>query len=81
MAEHVYPFAVARGRRRVGAIVFALFLSGCVGGQAWGPMTEADKTDLGCNEYGFYPGTQQYDDCLKYIESKRSQRPNWPAVD
>jgi len=39
MTGHVYP-------RRVGALVFALLLSGCGGGQAWGPMTETDKNDL-----------------------------------
>src|SRR4029079_7706707 len=37
------------------------------GCQTWGPMTETDKNDLACNEYGFYPGSQQYDDCMKYV--------------
>jgi len=49
MAGHVYPFAATRGRRYVGAIVFGLFLSGGGGGQAWGPMTDTDKTDLARN--------------------------------
>jgi len=48
----------------VGAIVITLFLSGSGGGQAWGPMADTDKTDLACNGYGFYPDSQQYDDCL-----------------
>ena len=52
-----------------GIIVFALFLSSCGGGQAWGPMNETDKNDLACNEYGFYAGSRQYDDCVKYVES------------
>jgi hypothetical protein len=64
MAGHVYPFAATRGSRYVGAIVFALFLSGGGGGQAWGPMTDTNKTDLACNGYGFYPDSQQYDDGL-----------------
>lgn len=81
MAERFFLFAVTWGRRGVGIIVFALFLSGCGGGQAWGPMNETDKNDLACNEYGFYAGSQQYDDCVKYVESRRSQRPNFPAVD
>ncbi len=82
MAERFFLFAVAWLRRGVGIIVFALFLSGCGGGgQAWGPMNEKDKNNLACNEYGFYAGSQQYDDCVKYVESRRSQRPNFPAAD
>jgi hypothetical protein len=81
MAGHVYPFAAAWGRRHVAVVVFGLLLSGCGGGQTWGPMTETDKNDLACNEYGFYPGSQQYDDCMKYVVSRRSQRPNFPAID
>ena len=50
-----------------GIIVFALFLSSCGGGQAWGPMNETDKNDLACNEYGFYAGSRQYDDCVNTL--------------
>jgi hypothetical protein len=82
MAGHIYPFAGAWERRHIGVVLFGLFLSGCGGsGQTWGTMTETDKNDLACNEYGFYPGTQQYDDCVKYVVAKRSQRPNFPAID
>jgi hypothetical protein len=46
----------------------------CCAKDAWGPMTEADGNELACNSYGFYPGTQQYDDCLKYIRARRGDR-------
>lgn len=73
--------AIKHGIRNMAVLVFALLLSGCGGGQAWTPMTEKDRNDLACNGYGFYPGSQQYDDCVKYVESRRTQRANWPAVD
>lgn len=40
--------------------------------EPWGPMTEADRNEVACRGYGFYPGTRQYDECMKYVESRRS---------
>jgi hypothetical protein len=40
------------------------------------PDTDTDRKDFACRQYGFYPGTKQFDDCLKYVGSKRSIFPS-----
>ena len=35
------------------------------------PDTPDAENSLACQQYGFYPGTKQYDDCLQYVASKR----------
>jgi hypothetical protein len=40
------------------------------------PDTDAERNDFACQQYGFYPGTKQFDDCMKYVESKRSILPS-----
>jgi hypothetical protein len=52
----------------------ALLVSGCGGGAAWGPTTEADRNSLACQGYGFYPGSEQYEDCMRYVENRRGNR-------
>jgi hypothetical protein len=40
------------------------------------PDTDTDRNIFACRQYGFYPGTQQWDECMKYIGSKRSIFPS-----
>lgn len=40
------------------------------------PDTDADRNSFACQQYGFYPGTKQYDDCIQYVGSKRSIFPS-----
>jgi hypothetical protein len=40
------------------------------------PDTHTDGKDFACRQYGFYPGTKQFDDCMKYVGSKRSIFPS-----
>jgi len=40
------------------------------------PDTDAERNSFACQQYGFYPGTKQYDDCLQYVGSKRSILPS-----
>ena len=35
------------------------------------PDTDADRGIFACRQYGFVPGTQQWDECMKYVGSKR----------
>ena len=40
------------------------------------PDTDDARISFACQQYGFYPGTKQYDDCLQYVGSKRSILPS-----
>jgi hypothetical protein len=40
------------------------------------PDTDTDRNNFACRQYGFYPGTKQFDDCMKYVGSKRSIFPS-----
>jgi len=40
------------------------------------PNTDNDRYIFACRQYGFYPGTQQFDECIKYVGSKRSIFPS-----
>ena len=74
---------LGRGKRNLAVVGLALLLSCCTNdretkaliGNLWGPDTDADTdTDrniFACRQYGFYPGTQQFDECMKYVGSKR----------
>ena len=37
---------------------------------------DTDGKIFACRTYGFYPGTQQWDECMKYVGSKRSIFPS-----
>src|SRR5262245_11622186 len=67
---------LVRGIRNVALIGLTLLLCRCggVGGSTWGPMTESDENEVACRGYGFYPGSRQYDECLKYVEARRANR-------
>ena len=34
-------------------------------------QTGTDRNFFACRQYGFYPGTRQWDECMKYVGSKR----------
>ena len=36
------------------------------------PDTVAERNDFACQQYGFYPGSKQFDDCMKYVGTRRS---------
>jgi hypothetical protein len=38
--------------------------------------TNTDRIDFTCRQYGYYPGTQLWDECVKYVGSKRSIFPS-----
>jgi len=63
-----------RKQRNIILIGLGLLLTGCAR-EPWGPMTEADRNEVACLGYGFYPGTRQYDECMKYVESQRGDSP------
>jgi hypothetical protein len=61
-------------KRTVSVIGLAILLSGCGVSHPWGPMDQEDETLLACRStYGFSPGTPEYDQCLRYVDQRRSQ--------
>jgi hypothetical protein len=34
------------------------------------PNTDAERNDFACQQYGFYPGSKQFDDCMKYVGTR-----------
>ncbi len=55
--------------------VFAIFLTAivlaaCVD-RSWEP--DLDRTAYACREYGFYPGSQEYENCIKYVDTRRAK--------
>ena len=73
---------LGRGKRNLAVVGLALLLSCCTNdretnilmGKSWGPDdtdTDTDRNIFACRTYGFYPGTQQWDECMKYVGSKR----------
>ena len=40
------------------------------------PDTELERNIFACREYGFYPDTKQFDDCMKYVGTRRSISPS-----
>jgi hypothetical protein len=53
-----------------GIVGMAVMLSGC--GHPW--EGEIDRTTYACSQYGFYPGTKEWDDCLKFVDARRAKR-------
>ena len=39
------------------------------------PRTESEKDDFACQQYGFYPGSKQFNDCMNYVGARRSNSP------
>jgi hypothetical protein len=48
-----------------------VLLSGCAR-DPW--EADIDPTAYACSQYGFYPGTKEWDDCLKFVEARRGKR-------
>jgi hypothetical protein len=40
------------------------------------PDSDDEKNDFACQQYGYYHGTKQFDDCMKYVGTKRSILPS-----
>ena len=62
--------AAATGIAAAGVI---LGLSGCAS-HPWGPETEIDKETIACQGYGFYDGTPEFADCMKFVSRERAKR-------
>jgi len=72
---------LGRGKGSLAVVGLALLLSCCTNdsetkkllGNPWDDTadTNTDRTTFACQQYGFYPGTQQWDECIKYVDSKR----------
>ena len=75
---------LGRGKRNLAVVGLALLLSCCTNERETKillgipdtveqtPDTDADRAIFACRQYGFVPGTQQWDECMKYVGSKRS---------
>src|SRR6266550_73574 len=75
---------LGRGKRNLAVVGLALLLSCCNNERETKillgipdtveqtPDTEADRKIFACRQYGFYPGIQQWDECMKYAGSKRA---------
>jgi len=64
---------MSRWQRNLTLIGLALLLT-CCARDDWGPMTAADRNEVACRGYGFYPGSREFDECMKYVESPRAKR-------
>jgi hypothetical protein len=73
---------LGHGKRNLAVVGLALLLSCCTNesetkkliGTPWDDTdldTNTDRNTFACQHYGFYPGTQQFDECMKYVASKR----------
>jgi hypothetical protein len=61
----------SKAAKSIVAIVAAAFaLAGCAG-HPWGP--DIDRTAYTCQEYGFYPGTKEFDNCVNYVDARRAK--------
>ncbi|MGC1790660.1 MAG: hypothetical protein WA753_04415 [Pseudolabrys sp.] len=73
---------LGRGKRNLAVVGLALLLSCCTNERETKillgipdtleqtPDTDADR-GIFARQYGFVPGTQQWDECIKYVGSKR----------
>ena len=79
----------ARNAANIVAVGLALLLSCCTNesetkallgivapntGQT--PGTETERDEFACRQYGFYPGSKQFNDCMKYVGTRRSNSPS-----
>ena len=74
---------LGRGKRNLAVVGLTLLLSCCTNERETKmllgipdtveqtPDTDADRNAIACQHYGFYPGNQQWDECMKYVGSKR----------
>ena len=78
---------LGRGKRNLAVVGLALLLSCCTNERETKillgipdtveqtPATDAERGIFACRQYGFVPGTQQWDECIKYVGSKRPPLP------
>jgi PBP1b-binding outer membrane lipoprotein LpoB len=60
-----------RKKRNVAVVGLALLLSCCTSKPTDDlEYTDADRQMFACRQYGFYPGTKQFDECMKYVARK-----------
>jgi hypothetical protein len=64
---------LGRGKRNVAVVGLALLLSCCGSSNSLDPDTATDRNVFACRQYGFFPGSQQFDECMKYVEDRRSK--------
>ena len=57
-----------------GLIGLVIALSSCAP-HPW--EADIDRNAYACSEYGFYPGTKEWDNCLKFVETRRGIRPGF----
>jgi hypothetical protein len=73
---------LGRGKRYLAVVGLALLLSCCTNERETKillgipdtvetPATDAEWGIFACRQYGFVPNTQQWDECMKYVGSKR----------
>jgi hypothetical protein len=65
----IRPFFSRAGKYAATAVIVILTLSGC--SQRWGEHVDADV--VACQGYGFYYGTPEYDECIKYVDRWRAK--------
>ena len=82
--ENLLLAFLGRGKRNLAVVGLALLLSCCTNERETKillgipdtveqtPDTDADRGIFACRQYGFVPGTQQWEECMKYVGSKRS---------
>ena len=67
-ASEIRLFSQA-GKYAAAAGIVILTLSGC--SEPWGDHVDADV--VACQGYGFYYGTPEYDECIKYVDRRRAK--------
>jgi hypothetical protein len=56
------------------AIALILILTDCAK-HPWGH--DVDPNMLACQGYGFYDGTPEFDECMKYVKESRDKKAFW----
>lgn len=67
------PTMLANGRVKefIAAIGLILILSACAK-HPWGD--DVDPNMLACTSYGFYDGTPEFDQCMKFVKARRDKK-------
>ena len=70
MSEPLLSSLFGAAKKFVAAIGIALSLFGCA--QPWEP--DIDRDVYACREYGFYPGSAEFEKCLSFVRASRAKR-------
>ncbi len=65
------PTLIQVMKRTAALAGLCVMLSDCAS-HTW--ESEIDRTAYACSQYGFYPGSKEWDDCLKFVEARRAKR-------